>query len=446
LANLKDASLRQPRFNVKADGTYSITTSIALSSVNGPITIQGYSSSVADFGRATFDGGVSTINIWNDGGVSFLTFADLISQNTGASGTGSGFVSTGVGNVFLRCVSNNVRGHGFTIPSFGSAIECEAYACNQSNTAAVAGFTIQGIGATLIYCISHDNTGSNTDGFTTSGNSIELYTFLNCVADTNGRHGFSGSTSASSVSTFLQCDSYNNGSDGISILNTTTSASFLIRNCNFIKNGGWGVNTAITTARINGAIDNCGFGSGSQVNTSGQTNNIDAIVVNGSVTYASGVTPWVDSANGNFSVNLPAAMNAGRGVFTETATSYAGTVGYPVIGAAQSNTITQSPAWAGGDFILPIGYIGHAYLYEWAFSSNTSFTLLSGSLPTGLTLTTLSTTTAEIAGTPTAIGTYNFVLRATVGTSTGDATFHITINADPDEGIGGLLGGLRPTC
>jgi hypothetical protein len=444
LASLKDTSGHVPRFNMKADGTYNITTSIVMAS-QGPLTIQGYSSAIGDFGRATIDAGVSTISIWNDGSLNNFTLADLTVQNNGASSNNHGFLCSGQNHLFLRCVANNIRGDGFVLANSCGVIECEAYSCNQSNTSGLGGFSLGTSASFAISCIAHDNSGNLTDGFTSSGSAAGAI-FLNCIADTNGRHGFSVSVGSNNQLVFSQCDSYNNVADGLSILNTTLTSNLTIRNSNFIKNGGWGINTAITTARLNGAIDNCGFGSGSQVNTSGQTNNVDAVIVRGSVTYASGATPWVDPANGNFSVNLPAAMNAGRGAFTETATSYAGTIGYPVIGAAQSNTITQSPAWAGGDFILPVGYLTHAYLYEWAFSTNTSFALQSGSLPPGLTLTTLSTTTAEIAGTPTTIGIYNFVLRATVGTSTGDATFHITVNADPDEGIGGLLGGLRPTC
>ncbi len=56
----------------------------------------------------------------------------------------------------------------------------------------------------------------------------------------------------------------------------------------------------------------------------------------GSITYAADVTPWVDPANGDFRITLAAAKSAGRGSFTQTQSSYTGTIGYPDIGAAQS--------------------------------------------------------------------------------------------------------------
>jgi hypothetical protein len=59
-------------------------------------------------------------------------------------------------------------------------------------------------------------------------------------------------------------------------------------------------------------------------------------VISGNVTYANDVTPWTDPANGDFRISLAAAKGAGRGTYTQTAASYAGTVGYPDIGAAQS--------------------------------------------------------------------------------------------------------------
>jgi len=84
-------------------------------------------------------------------------------------------------------------------------------------------------------------------------------------------------------------------------------------------------------------IMNCGFGVGTQVNVSGDifTTRIGAIQVVSSVSYPTGLTPWVDPANGDFRINLPQARAVGRGTFTQTQASYAGTVAYPDIGAGQ---------------------------------------------------------------------------------------------------------------
>jgi len=82
-------------------------------------------------------------------------------------------------------------------------------------------------------------------------------------------------------------------------------------------------------------LQNNRFGAGTQANTSGDVNPGGNVVQVNSAFYASNVTPWVDPANGDFRINLAAAKDAGRGNFTQTAASYAGTVGYPDIGAAQ---------------------------------------------------------------------------------------------------------------
>jgi len=55
----QDSTAHEVRLNLKNDQTYSMTSSFAVS--NGTLyTMQGYTSSVNDGGRATFDGGTST--------------------------------------------------------------------------------------------------------------------------------------------------------------------------------------------------------------------------------------------------------------------------------------------------------------------------------------------------------------------------------------------------
>jgi hypothetical protein len=153
---------------------------------------------------------------------------------------------------------------------------------------------------------------------------------VECIADTNGSHGFDLAASGH----MSGCNAYNNGGDGISITANTSEVSIV--NCNLIKNTGYGINAASNVP--GGAVLNCGFGSGTQANGSGTTNGIGMMTVIGSVTYATDVTPWVDPTNGDFRINLAAAKGTGRGTFTQTASSYAGTVGYPDIGAAQSSS------------------------------------------------------------------------------------------------------------
>lgn len=343
MAALKNASGHVPRFNLKNDGQYNIASGITFS--GSDIVIQGYSSILGDGGRATIDGGSNAITLITAASANQV-IADIIAQNNGSSGTNRGF-SSSAQVLFLRCVANNIRGNGYHVSIAGTTlIECEAYACNKANTAGLAGFAMSS-SVSFFNCIAHDNTGSGADGFGNNAAGTANNILVNCIADSNGRHGFCIGPSTNVV--ILNCDAYNNGGDGYNNNNTTLDCQSTIRNCNFIKNTGWGINSSITTGRWTGTIDNCGFGAGTQVNGSGSTNATDGVIISGSVTYASNVTPWIDPANGDFRINLATAAGAGRGSFTQTQSSYgsASMLAYPDIGAVQHKDFQKSSVGGG---------------------------------------------------------------------------------------------------
>jgi len=193
----------------------------------------------------------------------------------------------------------------------------------------------------LLRCISHDNNGTGAVGF-----SVANGTFLTgCVADTNNADGLIvvGATAQVCIEGF---EANNNGGDGIELANTAVS-NILIENCNLIKNGGSGINGSGSGERV-GLVANCGFGSGTQANTSGTTTGLKSMVESGSVNYPADKTPWVDPTNGDFRINLNEAINTGRGSYTQTQGGYAGTVGYPVIGAAQVAKVAPQVGMTGG--------------------------------------------------------------------------------------------------
>lgn len=323
-STMTNSSANPPRVNIKS-GTYSITAGITHAN-NGPICFQGYTSAAGDGGKATIDGGTTNAILLTTSCTNCI-FRDLIVQNN-ATGSVVGISSTGAENHFIRCVVNNVRQSGFNFgANYVTCIECEVYACNLANTSGHAGFLMLNVFGTCIRCIAHDNTGSNSVGFLIAASGV----CVDCIADTNGNQGFLISGTVSGV--LINCDVYNNTSDGIRLSGTTPIIS--IENCNLVKNGGYGINRSASTGNI--YVSNCGFGAGTQANSSGTTNFAagDAVTEEGFVTYADDVTPWVDPANGDFRINLAAAINAGRGSFTETAPGYTGTIGYPDIGAAQ---------------------------------------------------------------------------------------------------------------
>lgn len=326
---LTDASGNIPRVNLKGGTNYAVTAGITHANA-GPIVWQGYTTTVGDQGKATIDGGTSgasyTVITTSCANNSFL---DLIWSNNGATGNADLVIDSGVENLFTRCVFHDSRGTGILFSGTGGAVSCEAYANGKNNSTTKAGFGCTSQGTHFISCITHDNTGSNTSGFNIGAATYMIF----CISDTNGKDGVTYTGILGGL-VMMGCDVYNNGAAGLDM--TGASGTFLdMQNCNFLKNTTWAV-TSSGSALRNGRIRNCGFGTGTQANGSGNVDtNVGGIVVNSSVNYASGVTPWVDPANGDFRINLAASKSTGYGVFTETAASYTGTVAYPDIGAAQ---------------------------------------------------------------------------------------------------------------
>jgi len=349
-----NSSTNLPRVNLKNNATYSITA--AMTHANASVRFEGYSSSVGDFGRATIDGGASGASyVLLTASGALCQIAYVIFQNNGASGSADGLTLSGLGTYCLGVVVNSVRGNGFaTSSSAGSELDkCEAYACNQSNTASVGGFSSGGGADYFKRSVSHDNTGSNSAGFITGVGSGSSGVYEDCIADTNGGIGFN-TRCRGAFRSLKNCDSYNNTSDGIRLTSATTAALFVVENCNLVKNGGYGINRSDVIVGTVTIVRNCGFGSGTQVNTSGTSTGLTGNGEENSISYASGVTPWVDPANGDFRINLAAAQGAGDGTFTETAASYSGTVGYPDVGAAQhqeTRPVIVKFAGDGGGFV-----------------------------------------------------------------------------------------------
>lgn len=337
---MMNASNDACRVNLKNTATYSITAAMTHAVANGPV-FQGCSSTPGDGGRATIDGGTSgasyvLLTISADGS----ELVDVILQNNGATGTSSGLV-TSAGASVRRCVVHDVRGSGFSLAS-SIAIECEAYNCN--------GVGFASINSTFLRCFSHNNSDSNVGGFVSGGNSSMVC--IECIAAENGAHGF-GFRGRWQNNYMLRCDAYFNGGHGLSIdPNTSSNAYYYVESCNFVRNGGAGVDDAEASLIHIVRLVNCGFGSGTMANTSGPVSGLDDWgAEEGSVIYPADVTPWVDPDNGDFRVSLAEAKGAGRGAFTQTAAGYAGTVGYPDIGAVQHQDAGGGGSGIGGRVI-----------------------------------------------------------------------------------------------
>jgi hypothetical protein len=104
---------------------------------------------------------------------------------------------------------------------------------------------------------------------------------------------------------------------------------------------------------------------------------------------------------------------------------------------------TLLDAVAVNEVFLPDGFVGQSYSITEDFDDTAIVTLVSGSLPPGLTLTQpapppLSFT---ISGTPTLTGVYGFTLSVTRGTYLANVPYHLTIQPALDSG-GAYVGGF----
>jgi hypothetical protein len=348
-----------PRINLKNNGTYSVTASIACN-VSSPIFYQGYSSTAGDLGRATISGptaGASFI-LLNVGGVSFsryLTLLDLLFKNNGATGNADGLSLAGGVCSVRRCVAQDFRGNGILLQSAASApsgwvfSECEVFGANQSATSAYGGIKVlNSRGNDFVRCYIHDNTGFGIGLF-------DFEQFIDrCVIESNTIDGIYQSDDGSlwdAGSVFISaCDLYNNGRDGLRCDAQNFNTQIFGENSNFVKNAGYGVNVVALPA-VCGALVNCGYGSGADANTSGTTNGLlsatSAVIETGAVTYSSPTNPYNAPTTGDFRISASAAKGTGRGTFVQTDGTNTGTIAYPDIGAAQHLESAATPGGAG---------------------------------------------------------------------------------------------------
>ena len=328
---LKNSSTNTPRFNFKNDQTYTMSGTLLISST-GPYQLWGYTTTFGDLGRAIFESPNGQL-LQITGTPANVALVDLITRHTG---TGTGHTIYIQGNRFLiwRCVVSASRQAGIWCSgNDGRIVECEIYDFNKSNgTGQTAGITYVGsAGLSVDRCIIHDGSGGNCIGVSVDGTGT--CKISHSIIESNGGHGVV-CTGTNTTVTLDSCDLYNNAGDGVR-LTASSQSSFVAFNCNLVKNGGYGINNS-GDGQITGLVLGCGFGSGTQANTSGAINNLRDLQELGTVNYASDITPWVDAPNGDFRITLSTAKGAGRGTFTQTASSYSGTVGYPDIGAAQA--------------------------------------------------------------------------------------------------------------
>lgn len=116
-------------------------------------------------------------------------------------------------------------------------------------------------------------------------------------------------------------------------------------------------------------------------------------------------------------------------------------VGYAVF----QNANVTAPAWPA--FTFAGGVVGVAYAQSFDLAPAappTTYTVVSGSLPTGLSLSDVSDDIGSISGTPTAAGTFSFTLRASSAYGTADKAFTLTVTVHGRLIVHpGMSGGMR---
>lgn len=320
------------RINLKNNQTYSITANIDINQGSGgylPITIQGYTSSAGDLGRAVIDGGTTGASynlLILDNNAVALDLVDLIFDHNGSTGTASGVALYRGAGVVMRCTFRNMKGFGFENP-YGAACHvsnCDAYA-NGTN-----GFNNVSNG--IYYrCISSRN-GQHGFSFATEG-----FTATECIAVDNTATGFNFDQGSGML---LGCISYRNGQQGF-FHGWRSSINYV--NCIAAQNTNYGFCGYLGSVPKGGFMQNCGTYN----NTSGATNLLLALQVTGAITFAS--QPFTDPANGDFRLGGAggaAAIQAGFGNFQWADTNYtsrANNVAYPDVGAVQAQSSGGGP-------------------------------------------------------------------------------------------------------
>jgi hypothetical protein len=143
--------------------------------------------------------------------------------------------------------------------------------------------------------------------------------------------------------------------------------------------------------------------------------NINAVPSGGAYSAFTGLT-WVASKPSLTAISGILDTAFGRYLFVA-----GNTITGPFLGAPVWPTFTFAGA------VLNVSYTQDFDLNP--ATSPTTYTVQSGALPTGLSLSNVSGDIGRISGTPTVLGSYTFTLRATNTHGTADKSFTISVNA-----------------
>jgi len=156
--------------------------------------------------------------------------------------------------------------------------------------------------------------------------------------------------------------------------------------------------------------------------------NVSKVVAYGIVRSPDGVN--VSKATAYAVVGKPSGVNVSKAQ------------AYAVVSAFNSN----APSWSS-TVTLPDGTLGASYAQVWDLAPAafpTTYTLASGTLPPGLTLSNVHDDVGSLAGTPTALGSFTFSLTATNSYGAATKSFTVNINTTSSGGTNPIIIGAIP--
>jgi hypothetical protein len=250
---------------VKADGTYSVSANIAVSTAGGngtPIVYQGYTSNcgvngvASDLGQATVQAsaavsGIFTVTVAN------INIDNFILDNNSETGTTRGINNSGAGLMVRNVVMKNFATSGIT-----SATGAGVVVTNSRATAGLSGctagmFLTSGAGtffadlsdtnncngfqigntAVILFSISANNVGASSDGFNMADGSTLTATILNSLAYGNGRDGIHTTLAAGQGGIFARNDVFWGNSGKAINLSTALAGQTIQFNYNAYASG-----------------------------------------------------------------------------------------------------------------------------------------------------------------------------------------------------------------
>ena len=289
---------------IKSGTSYSVTSTMTLSSASNALTFIGYTTTRGDGGQATLTTATNSVNlITYSSGTSTMVFENIIFSCT-AGTPGNGFTNTNAGYLinlhFFNCKFTGWN-LGFSNPS-GSSITIFMYMENCNITSCSYGLSFAG-GSTTLILIDTIVQACTNDGIAQSGSGLSLFAIRSTFYN-NGGKGVNQSVSAACSFSLFNCNFASNTSDGLTYGGSSTSLNWLVvSNTIFYSNGGYGINVNTSVPILDNNLLNCFFYNNSSGKyTTAVTQSVGEI--------AGGANPFNNASGGDFSLNQAATGGA----------------------------------------------------------------------------------------------------------------------------------------